>query len=143
MEAFTARNHKPGKYELKIDGQSAGTWADTQLAFRLELEVNDKTPQYQQAMRVALLNQQRNDEAVHRLRDLWSQRKKKLRQIVTQAGGKNESQLAAEKGQFEKWLVEEFQPGVVKFQTLARDYEEQIYQANQPAARKYELIRLN
>ena len=33
-------NLKPGRYELKIDGQSIGTFADSQLAFRLELEAN-------------------------------------------------------------------------------------------------------
>jgi hypothetical protein len=142
MEAFTARNLKPGKYELKIDGQSVGTWADTQLAFRLELETNEKTPQYQQALHVALLNQQRNDKAMHPLRDLWLQLKVRRQQMARQ-GTKDNAQLSAQKDQFEKWLATEFQPGVAKLQARVRDYEEQIYQANQPVARKYELIRVN
>jgi lysophospholipase L1-like esterase len=142
MEALTARNLKPGKYQLKIDGQSIGTWADTQLAFRLELEANDKTPQYQQALRVALLNQERNQKAMHPLRDLWLQLKIKRRQIAQQEAN-NAPQLASNKEQFQTWLANEFRPGVAKFQALAKDYEAQIYRANQPVARKYELIRLN
>ncbi|NUQ66393.1 MAG: SGNH/GDSL hydrolase family protein [Pirellulales bacterium] len=139
MEAFTARNLKPGKYELKIDGQSVGTWTEAQLAFRLELEGNDKTPQYQQAMQVALLNQERNEKAVHPLRDLWLQLKVRRRQMAQQDPN-DASQSAARKEQFEKWFADEFQPGVAKLQALAKDYETRIYQLNQPVARKYELL---
>ncbi len=141
IEAFSARNLKPGKYELKIDGQSIGTWTDAQLAFRLELETNDKTPQYQQAMSVAMLNQERNQKAVHPLRDLWLQRKVRLRQVAERAA-KNDPQLAEAKEQFEKWVADEFQPIVAKLQAESRGYEERIYQANQPKPRRYELIRM-
>jgi len=134
VESFTARNLKAGKYELKIDGQSVGAWSDAQLAFRVELEANEKTPQYQQALRVALLNKERNEKAVRPLRNLWLQ-VKIWRQRVASQPDKKEA-LA-------RWMAEEFQPGVAKLEALAKDYEEQIYQANQPTARKYELIRLN
>ena len=140
MEAFSARNLKPGKYELKIDGQSVGVMTDAQLAFRWELEVNDKTPQYQQALGVATLNKERNDNAVRPLRNLWGQRKGKLRQLNL---AKDSPQLAEKKAQFDKWQAEEFKPGVAKLAALAKEYEDRIYQANQPAARKYELIRVN
>ncbi len=133
MEAFTARNLKPGKYELKIDGQSVGTWSDSQLAFRLELEANDKTPQYQQALRVALLNKERNEKAVRPLRSLWLKVKAWRRQLASQP---------EKKEAFAKWMAEEFQPGAAKLEVLAKDYEQQIYQANQPVARKYELVRI-
>lgn len=142
MEAFTARNLKPGRYELKIDGQSAGTWTDAQLAFRVELEGNEKTPQYQQALRVAQLNKDRNEKAVHPLRDLWLQRKVRLRQLAQQAG-KDGAQVAPAKEQFEKWIDQEFEPAVAKAEAMAKEYEEQIYQANQPVARKYELVPVN
>jgi len=84
IEAFSAKNLKPGKYELKIDGQSVGTWTDAQLAFRVELEANAKTPQYQQALRVAMLNKERNDQAVRPLRNLWLKVKVWNRQIAQQ-----------------------------------------------------------
>jgi hypothetical protein len=132
-EAFTARNLKPGRYELVIDGQLVGTWADTQLAFRVELETNEKTPQYQQALRVATLNKERNEKFVHPLRNLWLQRKIRLSQS-SRPGGKKEL--------FEKWLADEFQPNLAKLKAMGKDYEEQIYQANQPIARRYELIRV-
>lgn len=141
-EAISFKNLKPGKYELKIDGQSVGVWTDAQLAFRVELETNDKTPQYQQALRVAMLNKERNDKAVHPLRDLWLQVKIRQRQIAM-AAAKGDKQLGARKEQFEKWRAGEFREGVAKFQALAKDFEEQIYHANQPVARKYELIRVN
>ncbi len=140
-ESIAARGLKPGKYELKIDGQSVGTYPDAQLAFRVELEANEKTPQYEQALQVALLNKERNDKAMHPLRDLWLKVKVGRRQIE-QAAAKNDPQLAAKKQLFEKWLADEFQPGVAKLQAQLREYEEQIYQANQPVARKYELIRV-
>lgn len=132
-EAFTARNLKPGKYELKIDGEPVGTWSDSQLAFRVELEANDKTPQYQQALRVALLNKDRNEKAVRPLRNLWLGVKMRQRPAASHP---------EKKEAFDKWIAEEFRPGIAKFEALAKDYEEQIYQANQPVARKYELIRV-
>jgi lysophospholipase L1-like esterase len=141
MEAFVARNLKPGKYELKIDGQSVGTWTDGQLAFRVEMEANEKTPQYQQALRVAMLNKERNDNAIRPLRGLWLQMKVHRRQLAQVPA--DSPDLAAKKAAFEKWVADEFQPGVAKIKALANDYEDQIYQANQPAARKYELIRLD
>ena len=126
VESFIARNLKPGKYELKIDGQSVGVWADSQLAFRVELEANDKTPQYQQALRVALLNKDRNEKAVRPLRNLWLQVKVWQQQVASQP---------AKKEAFAKWMAAEFQPGVAKFAALAKDYEQQIYHANQPKLR--------
>lgn len=134
MEAFTARNLKPGKYELKIDGQSVGTWSDAQLAFRVELEANEKTPQYQQALRVALANKERNEKAVRPLRNLWLQVKIWRHRVASQPDKKEA---------FAKWMAEEFQPGIAKLEAMAREYEEIIYRANQPVARKYELLRVN
>ena len=141
MEALMARNLKPGKYQLKIDGQPAGCYTDAQLAFRLELEGNDKTPEYQQALRVALLNKERNDKALHPLRDLWGKMKGWRRQIA-QAEAKQDPQLTAKKDAFEHWQDSEFRPGTAKLLAMAQDYENQIYQANQPAPRKYELVRM-
>jgi hypothetical protein len=89
-----------------------------------------------------MLNKERYDDAVHPLRNLWGQLKTKRRQLA-QLAEKNNPQLGAKKEQFEKWLADEFQPGVAKLQALADDFEAQIYHANQPAARKYELLRVN
>ena len=141
MEAFSARNLKPGKYELKIDGQSAGTWTDGQLAFRVEMEGNEKTPQYQQALQVAMLNKERNDKAIRPLRGLWLQMKRWRQQLAKLPADSVE--LPAKKAAFEKWVADEFQPNLAQIKALAADYEQQIYQANQPVPRKYELTRLD
>lgn len=133
IESLAARNLKPGKYELKIDGQSVGVWSESQLAFRVELEANEKTPQYQQALEVAMLNKDRNDNAVRPLRNLWLKVKVGLRQSASQPDKKEA---------FAKWMADEFRPNAAKLEALAKDYEQKIYQANQPAARKYELIRV-
>lgn len=141
MEAFTARNLAPGRYELKIDGQPVGTYADTQLAFRLELEGNSKTPQYQQALRVAMLNRERNEKAMHPLRDLWRQLKVWRRQMA-QIPDAKDPKGAVRKAQFDKWMADEFRPGVARLRALVDDYDAQIYQANQPAPQRYELVRV-
>ena len=139
-EKITVRNLKPGKYELKIDGQSVGTWPDSQLAFGVELEGNDKTPQYQQALQVATLNKERNDKAVRPLRNLWGAMKGKRNEIAKAEAAKD-PQLDAKKEAFAKW-TEEFKTNVAKQQAMAKEFEDKIYAANQPKARKYELVRV-
>jgi len=126
-EKITVRNLKPGKYELRIDGQLIGAYLDGQLAFGVELEGNAKTPEYQQALQVAKLNKERNEKGVKPLRDLWGKLKGKRR--------------AGNQAELDKWLPE-FKAGVAEKIALAKQYEEQIYQANKPVARKYELTRV-
>ncbi|MBI5772366.1 MAG: SGNH/GDSL hydrolase family protein [Verrucomicrobia bacterium] len=138
-EVFAARGLKPGKYELKIDGQSVGTWTESVLGFKVELQANDKTPQHQQALAIALLNKERNDKAMHPLRDLWRDLKVKQGALAKAApDGKGEAAKAA----FEKWKEETFKPGVEKNLALVQDYEQKIYAANKIPARKYELRRV-
>ncbi|MEA3209148.1 MAG: hypothetical protein QOE70_2205 [Chthoniobacter sp.] len=136
-EKLTARNLKPGKYELKIDGTPVGTFTDGQLAFGVELESNDKTPQYQQALKVAMLNKQRNDQAYHPLRDQYAQLKGKRRDLK-KAEDANDPQLASLKEAYEKWYGEQ-KAKVAELLAKAKEIEDQIYQANQPPPRKYEL----
>jgi lysophospholipase L1-like esterase len=138
MEGLTIRSLKPGKYELKIDGKSVGTWTDSQLAFRVELEENEKTPQYQQALQVATLNKEKNDKAMRPLRGLWSQLKGKRNAL----GRGSEAEKGSAKAAFEKWQEDEFKPSVEKLKAQVKEFEDKIYQANQPQPRKYELSRV-
>jgi hypothetical protein len=71
---------------------------------------------------------------------MWLKRKMQLRQV--NLAQKDPGKAAAAKVAFDKWLAEEFQPQLAKLKVLAKDYEEQIYAANQPAVRQYELVRL-
>jgi hypothetical protein len=49
----------------------AGGGSADQLAAGLDLQSNSKTPQYQQAAKVAELNKKRNEGPVKRLRNEW------------------------------------------------------------------------
>jgi hypothetical protein len=137
VEKFTARNLKPGSYELKIDGIVLGAFTDAQLATGIELQANDKTPQYQQALKVALLNKQRNDTAYHPLRDQYAQLKGKRRDLA-KAESANDPQLEAKKSEFEIWYVQQ-KAKVAELLAKAKELEDQIYAANQPQSRRYEL----
>ena len=134
-EKITVRNLKPGKYELKIDGAPVGQWTDGQLAFGVELEANNKTPQYQQALKVALLNKDRNDNAYHPLRDQYAQLKGKRRELAKIDA--NDPNLAAKKTEFEAWYTGQ-KAKVAELLGKAKELETQIYAANQPQPRKYE-----
>jgi lysophospholipase L1-like esterase len=140
-EKITVGHLKPGKYELRIDGELVGAFLDSQLAFGVELEGNAKTPQYQQALQVAMLNKERTDKAVKPLRDLWRAPKAKRREIQRLEQGPDKAAADAKRTELEKWLPE-FKAAVAEKITLAKQFEDQIYQANKPVARKYELTRV-
>ncbi|MBI3881472.1 MAG: SGNH/GDSL hydrolase family protein [Verrucomicrobia bacterium] len=140
-EVFAARGLSPGKWELKIDGQSVGTWPHTQLGSKVELQANDKTPEYQQALALAMLNKERNDKAIHPLRDWWGKMKGQRRNLDVLKSAPPEKQDEA-KAAFEKWKTEQFEPGVAQSLALAKEFEEKIYAANKTPARKYELVKV-
>ena len=140
-EKITVGNLKPGKYELRIDGQPVGSYTDGQLAFGVELECNDKTPQYQQALKVAMLNKDRNEKALKPERGLWVSLKVKRRELKKLESGADKDAAAAKRVELEKWLPE-FKTGVAEKLALAKQLEDQIYEANKPVVRKYELVCL-
>jgi lysophospholipase L1-like esterase len=131
-ERFTVLQLKPGKYELKIDGQSVGAFTDAQLARGVELQENTKTPQYQQALAVAALNQEKNDKAMRPLRDQW--RDLKLKQRVVPG-----PTAEAKKKELEDWMPV-FTAKVAELKKSVADYEQRIYQINQPKPRRYEVV---
>jgi lysophospholipase L1-like esterase len=119
---------KPGRYDLKIDGVLVGTYPHMALGAKLELQSNAKTPQYQQALKVALLNKERNEKAVKPLRNLWGRTKGTRRRYAE----KQPEKLAA-------WL-EQLEGEIAKVETLADDYEKKIKAAAKPVARRYEIL---
>jgi lysophospholipase L1-like esterase len=120
-ESFTLSGLQPGRYDLVIGGQTVGTWDSHALARRVEIQEDPDSPTHQQAARVAALNKQRNDEAIRPLRNLYGQRKGKLRAAGTPEG----------KAAFAAWLPE-FQKQRDELEAKAKAFEDQIYQANQP-----------
>ncbi|MCF7849161.1 MAG: SGNH/GDSL hydrolase family protein [Kiritimatiellales bacterium] len=127
-ERIAVRGLKPGKYMLKIDGVEVGQYSNLQLGSKVELQSNEKTPQYQQALAVALLNKERNEKAVNPLRKQW-QRRKGIRRKNLQ-----ETDPAAYKQFYEKFEAE-----VARLLKDKAQYEDRIRQLAQPKARIYEI----
>lgn len=134
-ERVSIRGLKAGKYEFKIDGQPIGAFTAGQLAFGVELEENSKTPEYQQALKVAMLNKQRNDLAYRPLRDQYGQLKGKRRDLAKI--DEKDAQYPAAKAAFDEWYTGQ-KAKVAELAAKAKTYEDQIYQANQPQPHKYE-----
>jgi len=61
QEILSVKNLKPGNYILKIDDQLIGTWPAEAFASGINLAEQYKTPQYQQALQVSALNEERWD----------------------------------------------------------------------------------
>ncbi len=137
VDKLTVRGLKAGKYEVKMDGQPVGQWNDGQLAFGVELEANDKTPEYQQALAVALLNKERNEKAYAPLRDQWAQLKGKRRSVekLKQA---DDSQYEAKKAELDEWQTG-MRSKVAELLVKAKEIEDRIYETNQPKPHTYEI----
>ena len=127
-ERLTVRGLKSGKYSLKIDGVNVGHYTHAQLGSKVELQGNEKTPQYQQALAVAMLNKERNDKAVHPLRKQWQNRKGKRRQKLNEKDPEAYAQFYAA-----------FEIEVARLLKKKGEYEDRIYALAQPRARVYEI----
>ncbi len=137
-EKLTVRDLPHGEYTVQIDGQAVGDFSSGDLAAGVELEGDAKTPEYQQALKVALLNKDRNDQAIRPLRDQWGQMKGQRRAAAkAEAAGGPEADAA--KAKLAQWRSEVFQPKLAELATKARAFEDQIYQANQPTAHHFEI----
>jgi lysophospholipase L1-like esterase len=136
-ERLTIRSLNPGKYALKIDGNVVGEWNAGQLAAGIELEENEKTPQFQQALKVAQLNKDRNDKFIHPLRDQWGQMKGK-RNDLRKAEDANDPKLEEKKAAFEQWRTT-FETKIAELIAQAKTIEDEIYRTNKPQPHQYEL----
>ncbi len=139
-ETLEIHGLEPGRYELSIDGTVVGMWPHIALERHIELQQNDKTPQYQQAMQVVMLNKQRNQGPLKRLRDTWG---------TFQGWARMQKQLEANPGNTD--LVKDLTPKIeaaaerlTSLETViqetrdeARKLEDEIYKLNQPKTRRY------
>jgi len=120
----------PGRYSLSIDGVNVGTYSHAVLAAKIELQANSKTPQYQQALAVAMLNKERNDKVIRPLRNKWHQ----LRNKFTRPGKTGTAEYKA--------FLPEFRRQVAELEKQSKDFEARIYAAAQPVPRKYSIRRV-
>lgn len=126
-ERLVVSGLEPGRYDLSIDGVKVGTYAHTQLAAKIELQANQVTPQYQQALAVAQLNKERNEKAIRPLRNAWAQ----LRNKFTRPGKLGTDQYREYRVTFDK--------DIASLNQLSVEYEDEIYAANQPRNLQYEI----
>ncbi|MCA9177323.1 MAG: SGNH/GDSL hydrolase family protein [Planctomycetales bacterium] len=138
-ERFRVTGLAPGQYQLKIDGEPVGSYSHLQLQFKIELQGNQRTPQYQQALEVAMRNKLRNDEAVRPLRNTWGRMKRERRTLNAIKEG--DADAAEKRAAFAKW-EEEFNATIAKHIERAKELENEIYELNQPKPRTYTLTRV-
>jgi hypothetical protein len=136
-EKLTINALKPGKYDVKIDNQSVGIFTEEELEAGIQLGANPKTPQYQQALKVATLNKERNDKAYHPIRDQYAALKGKRRD-VNKATETKDPALETKKAELESFIVS-MKKNVADLQAKARGFEDQIYVENQPKPHRYEI----
>ncbi|MFT5326055.1 MAG: lysophospholipase L1-like esterase [Planctomycetaceae bacterium] len=127
----------PGRYELSIDGTVVGTWSSEQLSRHVELQANDKTPQYQQALKVAHLNRDRNSGPVRNLRNEW-------RVFQRYARDNRDAKTDADRESVAQWKkrLEGLSERVAGHAAEAKKIVDQIFEVNQPVSRKYVLTRV-
>lgn len=137
-ETFRVTGLSPGEYELLIDGKGVGTYPQADLARGIELQSNPKTPQYQQSQKVATINKERNEKAYKKIRDLWWT-KKLIR--VTAENVASEPANTNAKADLDQLNIkyQDMESQLDKLSEQVKDYETQIYQANQPVLRRYEI----
>ncbi|MDG1894040.1 MAG: SGNH/GDSL hydrolase family protein [Fuerstiella sp.] len=125
-----------GQYEVIIDDVVVGRYSDVALSRHIELQDNSKTPQYQQAMAVAMLNKQKNEGPVKQLRDGWRVFQGWARQSRQLKDQPNNAQLAAAvaKGRERLNGLEE---NIASAEAAAKQIEDRIYKTNQPKTRHY------
>lgn len=139
-EALHVHGLAAGRYQLFINDQPVGEYTADTLASKLELENNERTPQYQQAMRVAALNAQRHEQSVLPLRDLWRFRKIVQRIRNDLAASPNDDAIKRRLAVHGK-KVENFDADAAKYEALGKALEDQIYQENQPQPLRFRITR--
>ncbi|MCA8992015.1 MAG: SGNH/GDSL hydrolase family protein [Planctomycetaceae bacterium] len=130
-----------GQYALTIDGQEVGKFGSEALSRHIELQGNAKTPQYQQALQVALKNKERNEGPIGGLRGEWGrfQGYARIRQAAKDnPNDENLKKQLAEQEQRNEGMAER----VAAHNAAAKELEEQIFEMNQPRALRYVLKRV-
>jgi len=128
-ETLQVQGLTPGNYEVRIDGASIGIFPSSLLGAQLDLQYCDKAPQVQQALAVAMLNQERNKKAVHEIQNLFREAKINLPNPFTQ-----ETVDASLKA---------LQPRIDPLAKLNDDYEQKIRVAAMPRAHQFEILKTN
>lgn len=128
-ESHVAVGLQAGRYDLIINGKLVGNYDERMLGVHAEIQEDPDSPTCQQAFQVIALNKKRNDEAVHPLRNLYGQRKGKLK-AARLPGGDMKA--------FEAWWAGQ-KAKTVELEKKADEIEAEIYRINQPPMLKVEI----
>lgn len=140
-ESLEVHGLPPGRYEILIDDVPVMKVIDTTLSRHIELQNNAKTPQYQQALEVAMLNKKRNEGPVKQLRDAWrvfQSYARSARQLEQQPG---DTKLKESVARLET-RVRQLEEQILAAEQASREMEDQIYKANQPVTRHYQIVKV-
>jgi lysophospholipase L1-like esterase len=140
-EALAVHGLPHGKYELSIDGEVVGEYRSQGLARHIELQQNEKTPQYQQALQVATLNKQRNEGPVRALRGEWSQFQR-LERLQRQFKTDSDNEKLAEQVAAREAKIVGMEERIQAHELAAKELENRIFEANVPPTRKYVLRKV-
>ena len=135
-EALEVHGLEAGRYEVTIDDSVIGTFPHTALSRHIELQGNDKTPQYQQAMEVVLLNKQKNEGPVRQLRDAWRTFQGWARMSRDLESRPDDEKLAQQIAAGREKL-NSLEATIKEAEAAAHEIENQIYTVNQPKTRHY------
>lgn len=140
-EGLEVHGLKSGNYELVIDDVVVGSFTDVALSRHIELQENDRTPQYQQALSVAMLNKQRNEGPVKSLRNSWQVFQSWARHSRELSNQPNNKELEAvtEKERTQLQQLEEY---IQNAEAAAKEIENEIYKVNQPVTRHYAIRKV-
>ncbi len=129
-ESLSVVGLPPGTYRLTIDDIEVGTYGARQLATGIQLQNNEKTPQYQQALKVAELNKKRNEGPIGNLRGEWA----RFQGYARAKRDNNQENIAKIEP-----LIQTMDERVAAANAQAKEIEDQIFQINQPQPHKYVL----
>jgi lysophospholipase L1-like esterase len=138
QESLEVHGLPEGHYALVIDGAEVGRYPSSALERHVELQGNAKTPQYQQALQVANLNKSRNEGPIGKLRGEWSRFQQFARKQREAAEQPDNAEVKAQLAKLSE-QVAGMEERVAQANAEAKAIEDQIFQINRPAARRYEL----
>jgi lysophospholipase L1-like esterase len=151
QELLTVKGLKEGNYRLKIDGENIGQWPAKQFSDGINLAEEVRTPQYQQAITVRELNEERWD-IERRIREYtwmeWDFLYDKKMLYADNADAMDTIKKAALKNPFVNGNMDNFTRGRFKAVRDAWQKEmdvlvNEIYAINTPVKRKIEIEAIN
>ncbi len=106
----------------------------------IDLGENPKTPQYQQALKVALLNKARTTRTEHPMRLDWATLKAQRNALkAVEQANDNPNRIAQMQKSFATFL-ETNTKSISDYVAKSQEMEEAIYAMNEPVARRYEMV---